>query len=119
MEASLGRGAYCDAEVFADEQERAFATSWVCVGRSDSVGSRPGSYAVVEVAGERVLIVRDNPGSLGAFANRCMHRGTELVDSTDECAALTVNRCTDRFRATVSVIGAVMLVVIVSPPRSG
>src|SRR5262249_21871422 len=42
----------------------------------------PGSYRLVEVAAERVLIVRDSSGSLGAFANRCMHRGTELVDST-------------------------------------
>jgi len=103
MEASLGRGAYCDAEVFADEQERAFATSWVCVGRCDSVGSRPGSHRLVEVAGERVLIVRDNSGSLSAFANRCMHRGTELVDSTapipESACFETVIRCPYHFWA--------------------
>jgi glycine betaine catabolism A len=29
-----------------------------------------------------VLLVRDHDGVLGAFANRCMHRGTELVDTT-------------------------------------
>ena len=103
MEASLGRAAYCDAEVFADERERALATSWVCIGRSDSVGPRPGSYRLVEVAGERVLIVRDSSGSLGAFANRCMHRGTELVDSTAPIAESacfeTVIRCPYHFWA--------------------
>ena len=82
MEASLDRSAYCDPAVFDDEQRLAMATSWVCIGRNDSIGAEPGSYRLTSVAGERVLIVRDNGGALGAFANRCMHRGTELVDST-------------------------------------
>ncbi|MEO7371895.1 MAG: aromatic ring-hydroxylating dioxygenase subunit alpha [Ilumatobacteraceae bacterium] len=84
MEASLPQSAYCDATVFADEQRLAMAPSWVCIGRADSVGSTPGSYRLVPVAGENVLVVRDSDGVLGAFANRCMHRGTELVDSTSE-----------------------------------
>jgi Rieske 2Fe-2S family protein len=81
MEASLPQSAYCDAAVFADEQRLAMATSWVCVGRSDSVSTQPGAYRLTSVAGERVLIVRNNDAALGAFANRCMHRGTELVDT--------------------------------------
>jgi Rieske 2Fe-2S family protein len=81
MEASLARSAYCDAAVFGDEQRLAMATSWVCVGRSDSIGTEPGSCRLALVAGERVLIVRDIDSALHAFANRCMHRGTELVDS--------------------------------------
>jgi glycine betaine catabolism A len=92
MEASLPRSAYCDAAVFSDERRLAVATSWVCIGRSDSIGAQPGSYRLVPVAGENVLIVRDNDGALGAFANRCMHRGTELVDST---AAVT-SACFDK-----------------------
>ena len=87
MEASLARSAYCDATVFADERRLAMATSWVCIGRCDSVESEPGSYRLVVVAGERVLVVRDAGGRLGAFANRCMHRGTELVDSTADSTA--------------------------------
>jgi glycine betaine catabolism A len=82
MEASLARDAYCDAHVFADEQRLATSTSWVCIGRSDSIGAKPGSYRLTSIVGERVLVVRDHDGALGAFANRCMHRGTELVDST-------------------------------------
>ncbi|MDP9463690.1 MAG: aromatic ring-hydroxylating dioxygenase subunit alpha, partial [Actinomycetota bacterium] len=60
MEASLARSAYCDAAVFADEQRLAMATSWVCIGRSDSIGPEPGSYRLAPVAGERVLVVRDS-----------------------------------------------------------
>ena len=81
MEASLGRSAYCDAGVFLDEQRLAMATSWVCIGRRDSIGAEGGSYRLASVAGEHVLIVRNNDGALAAFANRCMHRGTELVDT--------------------------------------
>ncbi len=92
MEASLARSAYCDATVFADEQRLAISTSWVCIGRSDAVGADPGSYRLASVAGENVLIVRDSTGALGAFANRCMHRGTELVDST---APVSPSACFD------------------------
>jgi Rieske 2Fe-2S family protein len=104
MEASLGRAAYCDAAVFADEQRLAIATSWVCIGRNDSIGVQPGSYRVVSVAGERVLIVRAADGTLGAFANRCMHRGTELVDTTDPASTTaacfeSVIRCPYHFWA--------------------
>jgi phenylpropionate dioxygenase-like ring-hydroxylating dioxygenase large terminal subunit len=100
MEASLGRDAYCDAAVFADEQRRASATSWVCVGRGDSIGAEPGSFRLTSVAGERVLIVRDTGGSLSAFANRCMHRGTELVDTaspTTSTCFQSVIRCPYHF----------------------
>jgi Rieske 2Fe-2S family protein len=103
MEASLARSAYCDAAVFADEQRLAVATSWVCAGRSDSIGAQAGSYRLASVAGERVLIVRDEGGALGAFANRCMHRGTELVDSTSSLSPMacfdTVIRCPYHFWA--------------------
>ncbi|MBK5331444.1 MAG: aromatic ring-hydroxylating dioxygenase subunit alpha [Ilumatobacteraceae bacterium] len=103
MEASLARSAYCDASVFADEQRLAMATSWVCVGRSDSIGPAPGCYRLTSVAADRVLVVRDNSGALGAFANRCMHRGTELVDSTSPSVASacfdSVIRCPYHFWA--------------------
>jgi glycine betaine catabolism A len=102
MEASLSRSAYCDADVFAAEQRLAMSTSWVCVGRSDSVGAEAGSYRLVVVAGERVVVVRDDDGRLGAFANRCMHRGTELVDSTSAIDAAcfdAVIRCPYHFWA--------------------
>ena len=49
--------------------------------------AHPARIALATVAGEHVLIVRDSSGALGAFANRCMHRGTELVDSTTPVAA--------------------------------
>ena len=102
MEASLPRSAYCDAAVFADEQRLAIVTSWVCAGRSDSIGAQPGSFRLASIADERVLVVRDAAGRLGAFANRCMHRGTELVDTTSPPTSTcfdTVIRCPYHFWA--------------------
>jgi Rieske 2Fe-2S family protein len=102
MEASLARSAYCDAVVFADERRLAMATSWICIGRSDSIAGAPGSYRLASVAGECVLVVRDHGGALGAFANRCMHRGTELVDSSspvDRACFDSVVRCPYHFWA--------------------
>ena len=48
------------------------------VGRESAIPS-PGDYLQVEVAGERVLIVRSRSGALGAFYNVCRHRGSRLV----------------------------------------
>jgi glycine betaine catabolism A len=81
MEASLPRDAYVDEATFAVEQERVLGASWVCAGRTDAVAAAAGSFQRLTVAGEKVLLVRADDGSLGAFANRCAHRGAELVDT--------------------------------------
>ena len=51
---------------------------WFCAGRADQV-ERPGSLAVVDVAGESVLLVRTRAGELRAHYNVCRHRGSQLV----------------------------------------
>ncbi len=69
-----------DAGVFSFEQERWFATTWLCVGRTDDA-EKPGNYFLAQVAGEGVIVVRDRSGSLRAFHNVCRHRGSTLVDA--------------------------------------
>jgi Rieske 2Fe-2S family protein len=68
---------YHDPAIFALELERIFRRLWVCVGRA-SVLPHPGDYALAEVGGESVLIVRDRARRLGAFLNVCRHRGARL-----------------------------------------
>jgi Rieske 2Fe-2S family protein len=70
---------YHDAAVFGYEQERVFARSWVCVGRSERLEG-PGDYLTADVAGERPIVIRGADGVLRAFANTCRHRGTELLE---------------------------------------
>ncbi len=86
LERSLARAAYVDDKVWERERVDLFATSWVCIGRSDQVASEPGSYRLIDLQGENVLVVRGDDSSLRAFVNVCRHRGAELVDSTDAAA---------------------------------
>ena len=64
---------YYAPEVFELERERIFHAGWYCVGREEDVAS--GSFAVVDVVGESVVLVRDREGVLRAFFNACRHRG--------------------------------------------
>ena len=88
LEKSLNRAAYVDGENWAIEKHKVFASNWFCIGRQDEVGSVSGSYKLVDLQGEQVLVVRGADNSLRAFVNMCRHRGTELVDSTDTSASV-------------------------------
>jgi Rieske 2Fe-2S family protein len=68
---------YYDHALYALELERIFSTMWVCVGRADAI-IYPGSYQVVTVGRESVIVVRGQDSSLSAFLNVCRHRGTRL-----------------------------------------
>jgi Rieske 2Fe-2S family protein len=68
---------YTDPALFDAEQERIFARGWVCVGRSSQIPN-PGDYALVSVAGESLILVRDRSGEARAHYNVCRHRGTRL-----------------------------------------
>lgn len=69
---------YTDPEMLASERKRIFATSWNYVGRVEQV-ARVGDFLTVRVGEVPVVIVRDEAGTLKAFANVCGHRGSELV----------------------------------------
>ena len=71
---------YTAPEVFAEEQERIFRHNWVCVGR-DAALAGPGDYRMVEIAGESIIVLRDQSGSARAYYNVCRHRGTRLCEA--------------------------------------
>jgi Rieske 2Fe-2S family protein len=68
---------YTSPDVFRNEIDRIFARQWNCVGRASSLAGR-GDYAVREVAGESIIVLRDRAGELRAFFNVCRHRGTRI-----------------------------------------
>jgi phenylpropionate dioxygenase-like ring-hydroxylating dioxygenase large terminal subunit len=70
---------YTAPEVLVEEQERIFRRRWICVGRASQVAA-PGDYIVAEIAGESVIVLRDQSGELRAFYNVCRHRGTRLCE---------------------------------------
>ncbi len=77
LEPSLPRAAYCSAEFFEREREAIFWNDWFLAARSEQVAA-PGTYRVVDVAGESVIIVR-GPAGLHAHLNLCRHRGSRLL----------------------------------------
>src|SRR6516162_8555019 len=64
-------------EIFAQELERIFSRHWVCVGHQSQVPGR-GDFFVQEVAGESLIVLREQQDKLRGFYNVCRHRGTRL-----------------------------------------
>jgi Rieske 2Fe-2S family protein len=71
--------------VFALEKERIFCREWLCVGREEEL-AQPGSWRVLDLLGESLLLVRNRAGQLRAFYNVCRHRGTRLCRDPAEVA---------------------------------
>lgn len=71
--------AYTSPEFFELEQQKVFASSWVPVGCISDL-RLPGDAIVTKVAGQSIIVTRDQEGQLRAFYNVCRHRGTRLLD---------------------------------------
>ena len=70
---------FVSAEVFAKEQATIFSAEWVYVGHQSQIAAS-GDYFVQEVAGESLIVVRDQQGAIHGFYNVCRHRGTRLCE---------------------------------------
>ncbi|MFN8646478.1 MAG: aromatic ring-hydroxylating dioxygenase subunit alpha [Gemmatimonadales bacterium] len=82
LEPTLEREYYLSPDRFCQERERIFAREWMCVGREEEA-PQPGDYLLLDLAGERLLLVRGKDGRLHAHYNVCRHRGSELVLGVD------------------------------------
>jgi glycine betaine catabolism A len=49
---------YYDPAIFQEEQEHIFGKMWFYVGRADALSS-PGSYRVVTVSSESIIVMKD------------------------------------------------------------
>jgi Rieske 2Fe-2S family protein len=67
-----------DEAFYAREQRAIFWGQWFYAGRADRL-NEPGSFAVIEVAGESVILIRDEAGDLHGHINLCRHRGSRLL----------------------------------------
>lgn len=79
LQAALPREAYVDEEAWRTERDRVLYAEWFCAGRRACLGlDAPERLAVVDVAGESVLVTTDHDGRLHAAYNVCRHRGAQL-----------------------------------------
>jgi choline monooxygenase len=80
---------YTDPAILEIEKSRIFRRTWQLVGTlSQACGelggvlrtiADPESFFTAEVAGEPVIVVRDNQGTLRAFSNVCRHRAGPIA----------------------------------------
>lgn len=81
---------YFDPEMYAVECEKIFGNTWLYVGRAEQVKA-PGSFLTIEIAGEPILVTRDEKGTLHAFHNACRHRAAQVIN--EPCGHATKLRC--------------------------
>src|SRR5262245_54946936 len=65
--------------VFAEELQKIFANNWVLVGHQSQL-AQPGDYFLAEVAGESLIVAKDQRSTIRAFYNVCRHRGARLCE---------------------------------------
>lgn len=68
------RDAFRDADIFAAEIEQLFEGGWVFVGHASQIPN-PNDYGTTTVGRQPVVLMRAADGSVGAFLNRCRHKG--------------------------------------------
>jgi phenylpropionate dioxygenase-like ring-hydroxylating dioxygenase large terminal subunit len=81
---------FVSPEVFAREQEKIFSRQWVCVGHQSQL-KKSGDFFLVTIAGESLIVVRDQKSEVRAFYNVCRHRGTRLKE--DACGHASTIQC--------------------------
>ncbi len=81
---------YRDADICEAERTAVFGDSWQAVALLEWL-AEPESFATFEIAGEPILLVRDQQGMLRAFANVCRHRAAPL--KTEPCGRASRLRC--------------------------
>jgi Rieske 2Fe-2S family protein len=100
---SLPQEYFVSSETFAKEQEKIFAKQWLLVGHQSQL-KKSGDFFLATIAGESLIVVRDQPptreatasqgsqrGEIRAFYNVCRHRGTRLKE--DRCGHASAIQC--------------------------
>ncbi|MHB1851350.1 MAG: Rieske 2Fe-2S domain-containing protein, partial [Acidimicrobiales bacterium] len=68
--------------VFALEQERLFQRAWLFLAHESELPD-PGDYVLRSLAGNSVIVSRDESGHIGCFLNMCRHRGNQVCKASE------------------------------------
>ncbi len=75
--------AYTSEAFFRFEQGTVFRKNWVFAAFAHQI-PQPGDMLPVDIAGQPVVIVRDEDENVRAFHNVCRHRGAKLIDEPQQ-----------------------------------
>ena len=70
---------YTSPDFLDAEQQQIFSKEWLCVGRASAL-SQAGDYLTAEVAGQPIVVLRDELDAIRAFSNVCLHRMSVLLE---------------------------------------
>tara|TARA_Y100001934_G_C12385809_1_gene795643 strand:- start:7206 stop:8327 length:1122 start_codon:yes stop_codon:yes gene_type:complete len=69
---------YALPEVLDLETSTIFEKEWICLGRQEEI-PQPGDYFTSELAGEPLLVVRGDDGTIRVLSNICRHKWTQVA----------------------------------------
>ncbi|HEX8058550.1 MAG TPA: aromatic ring-hydroxylating dioxygenase subunit alpha [Novosphingobium sp.] len=64
------------------EKENLWPKVWQAACRLEEI-PEPGDYATYDIIDDSIVVVRRGPSEVAAYHNACPHRGTQLVDPTE------------------------------------
>jgi Rieske 2Fe-2S family protein len=86
----LPKRAYHDPSIFEWERANILRRDWIMVAREEEV-AEPGTYALVELDDDPLVVVRGRDDVLRAFHNVCRHRGTAVAE--EPCGRIVRFQC--------------------------
>jgi phenylpropionate dioxygenase-like ring-hydroxylating dioxygenase large terminal subunit len=78
----ISREIFVNDDIYAQEQERVFARSWLFVGHESQIPN-PGDFFASRMGEESVILCRDRAGTVHVFLNSCRHRGMKVCRYDD------------------------------------
>ncbi len=73
----LDRAIFTDEQIYAQEQRRVFATSWLFLAHEDQL-KKPGSFFTTYMGEDPVIVTKDKSKTIRAYLNSCRHRGARV-----------------------------------------
>lgn len=73
----VNREVMTDPEVFAQEKEKIFSTTWLYLGHESEL-KKPNDFKTRTVGGRPLIFAKDKKGTVRAWVNSCPHRGAML-----------------------------------------
>jgi len=76
---AMPRSVYTSESFLRAELNSVFSKDWFCAGRASSI-SNTGEYLTLELAGQPIMVIREQDGTLRAQSNVCLHRMSTLLE---------------------------------------
>ena len=73
---------YTDPAIFEHDMQRVVFEQWLVIDHESRIANR-GDYFVVDIAGDEIIIVREDDNKINGFYNTCRHRGSKVCLSKE------------------------------------